>query len=531
MAERRIPADFLQDSQMKYLIVGQTPVLLARVDGQYYALGSVCPHYGGPLPEGTLHDGRITCPWHQATFAVQTGDLLDPPALDGLPKFEIRREAEEYLIIVPDAPPERRTMPMCGCNQLKDHRTFAVIGAGAAAATAVETLRQEGFEGRILMIGSEDRVPYDRPNCSKDYLSGKFKSADKWLPLRPTAFYEKYDIERLSARVVEMDVPSRRIVLDEGTTLTPDAVLIATGAVPRRLKVPGADLPGVFTLRSWDDCNAIIDALKDSKQAVVIGDGFIGMEAASSLAHRGLAVTVVAHGLVPFARAFGEAVGGMIREIHEENGTVFRFGRSVASITGSGRAQQVHLDDGSVLDADLVLVGIGSDLATAFIKGVHLSDDGSIDVDEHLAVSDGVYAAGDIARYPDPATGERIRIEHWRLAEQHGRAAARSMAAKPQLFKGVPFFWTEHFGFSLSYAGHAGEWDEFIVDGNIAKRDFVAFYANKGRVFAAATTHSERLGPFIELARSGRLPPASLLRTDGAGFLRRLLADDRRRGG
>lgn len=524
MAERRIPADFLQDNQMKYLIVGQSPVLLARVGSQYYALGPACPHYGGPLPEGTLHNGRITCPWHQAAFAVQTGDLLEPPALDALPKFDIRQDAEEYVIEVPDAPPDRRLMPMCGCNREKDHRTFAVIGAGAAAAAAVETLRQEGFEGWILMIGAEDRVPYDRPTCSKDYLAGKVKSADKWLPLRTAAFYEKYDIERWVARVVEMDVLSRRIILEDGKSLTPDAVLIATGAVPRRLKVPGAELDGVFTLRSWDDCNAIISATKDAKHAVVIGDGFIGMEAASSLIQRGLAVTVVAPGLVPFARPFGEAVGEMIKAIHVENGTAFRPGRSVAAITGSGRVQQVRLDDGSLLDADLVLIGIGSELATAFVKGIRLADDGSIEVDECLKVSEGVYASGDIARYPDSVTGEKIRIEHWRLAQQLGRAAARSMVVGLQPFRGVPFFWTRHFEFGLSYAGHAGKWDQVIVDGDIAKRDFMAFYVNNGRVLAAATSHSERLGPFIELGNLGRLPPASLLQTDGAGVLRQLLA-------
>ncbi|MBP1765140.1 MAG: FAD-dependent pyridine nucleotide-disulfide oxidoreductase [Firmicutes bacterium] len=525
MDEIRIPAGFLKDNKMKSLSVGQNSILLAKVEGQYYALGPVCPHYGGPLQEGTLHDGRIVCPWHQASFAVQTGDLLEPPALDGLPKYEIRQEGEEYVVNVPDMPEKTRTMSMCACNQTKDRRTFVVVGAGAAAAAAVETLRQESFAGRILMIGAEDRVPYDRPSCSKDYLAGKFKSADKYLPLRPVAFYEKYGIERLRARVTEFDVASRRILLDDGMDLTADAVLIATGAVPRRLTVPGADLPGVFTLRSWDDCNAIINALQGSKKAVVIGDGFIGMEAASSLAHRGLSVTVVERGSVPFVRVFGEEIGMMVKKIHEENGTVFRSGRSISAITGSDRAQQVHLDDGSILEVDLVLVGIGSHLSTDFIKGVQLVDDGSVNVDEHFRISDGVYAAGDIARYPNPVTGERIRIEHWCLAEKHGRAVALSMLSRPQLFNGVPFFWTEHFGFTLSYAGHADEWDEFIVDGDIVKRDFMAFYVNKGHVLAAATTHSERMGPFMELARLGRLPPASLLQKNGAEVLRLLLAD------
>ena len=504
----------LNDGQMMKVMAGERVVLLAKVDGQLYATGAVCPHYGGKLNEGLLHEARLMCPLHQATFDVRTGHVLEPPPLNGIPRFDVRVDGADVYVTVPDDAPERVSNPMAAFDPQADGRTFAVIGGGAGAAAAVEALRQEGYPGRIVMISPEDRWPYDRPNLSKDYLTGQAPAS--WLALRPARFYQEHGIERMHDRVTALEVKTRTIRLESGGSLTPDAVLVATGGTPRKLDVPGADLAGVFTLRSREDCDAILAALPEAKQAVVIGASFIGMETAASLRARGLAVTVISNTEVPFERTLGREVGGMLRQLHEENGVAFQVGRSVRRILGDGRAGGVELDDGSALLSDLVIVGIGVRPATDFVQGASLNPDGSLDVDEQFRVVgvEGVWATGDIARFPYPrgAGGERVRIEHWRVALQHGRAAAKSMAGRGEPFQGVPFFWTLQHGVSVKYAGYAREWDEAMITGDIQGRKFLGYYVKGNRLLAAVGTLSGHLLSFAELLRLDRLPAADTLR-------------------
>jgi nitrite reductase/ring-hydroxylating ferredoxin subunit len=237
MEERVASTSDLDDGQMTTVLVGGKKVLLARVDGSFYATAARCPHWGGPLPEGTLHAPRLLCPWHKATFDVRNGDLLEPPALDGIAAFRVRVDGDDVYVDRFEEPRRGRTMPMYACDPEQDPRVVAIIGAGAAAAAAAEALRQLFFIGRIVMIGPEEQWPYDRPNLSKDFLAGELEA--KWLPLRSPEFYEEHTIERVVGRVTGLDVSTRTLTLDDGTAMTPDAVLIASGARPRRLPVPG----------------------------------------------------------------------------------------------------------------------------------------------------------------------------------------------------------------------------------------------------------------------------------------------------
>jgi apoptosis-inducing factor 3 len=540
-------ADDVRDGELREVEVGGKKCLLLNCDGELRAFGARCTHYDGPLAKGLLHHGRLVCPWHQGTFDARTGDLLEPPPLSGLTRFDVRVESGDVYIERPDDAPRQRTMPMAGRTP-GDERTFVVVGGGAAGAAAVEGLRQHGFGGRIVLIVREGRRPYDRPNLSKDYLAGS-ATAD-WLPLRPASFYEKHAVELLEAEVTSLDATARRLELAGAPAMTPDAVLVCTGGTPRRLGVPGADLPGVFTLRSWSDCDAIIaaaqaaaggadegeaqgtergsgkgaDTSTGAARAVVVGASFIGMETAASLRRRGLEVTLVAPDTTPLATQLGPQVGAFLQARHEEHGVRFCLGRTVARFDGGDRLRAVQLDDGSRLTADVAVVGVGVEPATTFIANADLNDDRGLDVDEELRVNrHGVWAAGDIACYPEPHTGGRTRIEHWRLAEQLGRAAAASMAGKGAPFAGVPAFWTEQFGLRVASVGVGRDWDDSFAVGDVAAGDFTVFFTRGDKLVSAVGTRDLDLAAFAELMRTGRLPrPDDVRGRDEAGLARLL---------
>jgi len=400
-------------------------------------------------------------------------------------------------------------MPMTAPSDDPERTTVLILGAGAAGAAAVEALRQAGFSGRIMMVGAEDHPPYDRPNCSKDLLAGTMPAS--WMPMRSPKFYEKHGVERIVGQVAVADAGSRSLTLSDGTVLTGDSLLLAPGGVPRRLTAPGADQPGVFTLRTWDDCEAIVAALEGARTAVIAGSSFIGLEAAASLRHRGLDVTIVAPEAVPFTRLFGDDIGSMVRTLHEERGVTFRLGRVVAAVAGNGRVRAVTLDDGEDLPADVVVAGIGIVPATHFVRGLDLLPDGSIPVDERLRAAPGVWAAGDVATYPAAHLGEPVRIEHWRLALQHGRAAGFAMAGRGTPFTGVPFFWSQQYDVRLGFAGYGGRWDRLAIAGDVPGRDFVAYFCAGDHLQAACGTRDRQVAAFAELMRAGALPAAGRL--------------------
>jgi len=508
-------ASELKDGEMKQVAAGGTEILLARVNGNYHAVGATCTHYGAPLAEGALAGERIICPWHHACFNVVTGDLEEPPALDALPRYEVRVENENVIVRLPEGAADRRTPPMAEPDTAADARLFVILGGGAAGYAAAQTLRECGFKGRVQMVTREDRLPYDRPNLSKDYLQGHAEPG--WMPLRPDEFFDEHGIEVLRGRrVARVDAKAKTVSFEGGEQLAYDALLVATGGEPRTLPIAGSGLENVLTLRSFADSDAIIAAADGARRAVVEGPSFIGMEAAASLRERKLEVTVVAPDQTPFEKSLGAEIGALLRKIHEDNGVRFRLGAKVARINGDGKVEAVEIESGEggeKIEADLVVVGVGVKPATDFLAGVNLHKDGGVVVDEHLRAAADLWAAGDIAWFPSALTGERQRIEHWRTALQQGRVAARNMAGEDVAYNGVPFFWTRQFDAGLLYVGHATSWDEIIFQGEMPTQNFLAFYVKDGRVLAVAGMNRDREMAAVEgLMLAGRMPTPDQLR-------------------
>ncbi|HEX8557390.1 MAG TPA: FAD-dependent oxidoreductase, partial [Pyrinomonadaceae bacterium] len=497
--------------------------LLARVGGEFHAVGATCPHYGAPLAEGALCGARVVCPWHHACFDVTTGGLEEPPALDSLPRYEVRVERGRVLARVPCAAQDR-VPPRMSRRDPSDARLFVILGAGAAGYAAAQTLREDGFGGRVALLTREDRAPYDRPNLSKDYLQGHAEPG--WMPLRPDEFYKEHDIELLCGReATRVDAAARTITFESGETLAYDALLVATGGSPRRLNIPSSDLRNICLLRGFSDADSIIETARRSKRCVVVGASFIAMEAAASLRQLGLDVTVVAPSREPFESVLGLEVGALFRRVHEERGVKFRLGSVVYRFEGTSAVEAVTLEDGGRIEADMVVAGVGVYPATGFLEGVTLQEDGGVVVDAHMRAAEGLYAAGDIASFPDPRTGARARIEHWRTAQQQGRVAAHNMAGGQVAFDGVPFFWTRQFDTGLLYAGHAPRWDEIVYAGDVAAQDFLAFYVKGGRALAVAGVNRDRdMAALEELFRLNLLPEAKEL-ADVADFAALLRAE------
>lgn len=496
------------EGQMRQVTVGETDILLARIDGNFYAVGAHCSHYGAPLAKGILNGDRVICPWHNACFSVTTGNQLEPPGLDGLPQYKVRVEGDAIIVQIPESAQRSMTQH----QPEVDERTFVILGAGAAGSAAAETLRREGFQGRVVMVTRDRQLPYDRTMLSKTYLQGQADA--EAAQLRSADFYQQTDIEVLTGRAItDVDPSTQTLTFADDSILNYDAMLLATGGQARRLKIPGADLDRVLTLRQFADAEQIRDAAQPARQIVIIGSSFIGMEAAASLAQDDCSVTVVSRSSVPFEKILGQAVGQMFQQVHEAHGIQFLLEAQVERFEGDTQVDAVVLASGERLPADLVIVGIGVEPVTNYLKGLELNGDRSIPVNQCLQAVDNLYAAGDIAQFPNPRTGEQTRIEHWRLAAQHGRIAARNMLGHNVAFEGVPFFWTGQFDLKLRYVGHAEDWDEVIVQGSLAEREFLAFYVKSDLVLAVAGCGRDRdIAAITELMRLNQLPSAHEIR-------------------
>jgi NADPH-dependent 2,4-dienoyl-CoA reductase/sulfur reductase-like enzyme/nitrite reductase/ring-hydroxylating ferredoxin subunit len=485
---RGIGLDQLPDGGQLLGHNGGEAVLVVRRGEEIFAVGATCTHYGGPLAEGVVVGDTVRCPWHHACFSLRTGEALRAPALNPVSCYKVERQGDRIKVggKIEPSPPR----PVSGPDSV------VIVGAGAAGNAAAEMLRREGYQGAIQMIGSETEVPYDRPNLSKDYLAGS--APEEWIPLRPRDFYAEHRIDLLlGLKATAIDPAARTVTLSDGRSLSYGALLLATGAEPIRLPIPGADRPFVHVLRSLADSRAIVEGAKTAKRAVVIGASFIGLEAAASLRARGIKVTVVAPEDRPLVKILGPELGDFVRAFHEEHGVTFRLGRKPASIEEG----EVRLDDGSSLPTDLVVMGVGVrprvDLATA----AGLDVDNGVLVNERLETSaQGVFAAGDIARWPDPYSGERIRVEHWVVAERQGQAAARSILGRGESFDHAPFFWSQHYDVSISYVGHAVKWDSIEVSGSIPEKSAVVTYRAGNRIAAVATIFRDRESLEAEIA-------------------------------
>lgn len=469
--------DALAPGQMQSVDIEGQPVLLFRDDQTVCAVGGTCPHAGGLLVEGVRYGDRIVCPWHKATFSVRTGALLEPPAVDALPRHKARvRNGRVYVTLAAENPSRAMLVP--------DSRCFVIVGAGAAGAVAAQTLREADFGGRILMLDRENRVPYDRTVLSKYFLSGQ-PGAEK-SPLQAQSFYHDQQIERITATVTAIDATTRQISCANGQVFGYDAALLATGGVQKRPDLPGIELDNVFLLRSRADADALLAQAERSHRAAILGASFIGLEVAASLRERGLAVTVIGQEEVPLERQLGREVGRAFLNLHRKHGVEFRLLSKVAALEGDLAVQVVTLDSGERIPADLVVVGFGVTPATAYAARLARAEDGGLLVDASLRVAEGLYAAGDIAHFPHRGDSTSIRVEHWRVAQQHGRMAALNMLGHNLRCGAVPVFWTIQYRKRLDYAGYASEWDDVVVHGDLEKPDFLAYYVKDGQVAAAA---------------------------------------------
>ena len=497
---RGIPEGDLADGALLAGQVGEEAVLLARRGNEIFAIGATCTHYGGPLAEGLMVGETVRCPWHHACFSLRSGEALAAPALAPAACWRVERRDGRIFVREKADSPRRPAKPRAGAAA---SGAMVIIGGGAAGFAAAEMLRREGHEGGIVLVSADDAPPYDRPNLSKDYLAGT--APEDWIPLRPMEFYAENGIDlRLRRTATALDAPGRKVTLDDGAVLGFAKLLLATGAEPVRLKTPGAELPHVRTLRSLADSREIIARATKSRRAVIIGASFIGLEAAAALRRRGLEVHVVAPETRPMERVLGPVLGDFIRALHEEQGVVFHLGRTLAAI----EEQRVRLDDGAALDAELVVVGVGVRPRLELAEKAGLAIDRGVLVDEYLETSaPDVFAAGDIARWPDPYGGERLRIEHWVVAERQGQTVARNMLGRRERYGAVPFFWSQHYDVSIDYVGHAASWDQIDQDGDVAAHDAALRFRKGGRTLAVASIFRGQESLAAELAmEQGRSP-------------------------
>jgi NADPH-dependent 2,4-dienoyl-CoA reductase/sulfur reductase-like enzyme/nitrite reductase/ring-hydroxylating ferredoxin subunit len=464
-------------SGLRAVEVAGEKVLLVRRGDEVTAIAAMCPHAGAPLAEGVLHGNSVICPWHKAAFEAGSGKCLEPPAVDDLPSYKLDIIDGDIFLAEeqPELPPHARA---------PDDRCFAIIGAGGAGFSAAQELRRQDFAGQILLFDATGALPYDRTIQSKYVLSGA-EPGEK-TPLQDESFYDEAKIQRVTGTVDSLDALKKTILLSDGKTFSYSAALTATGGAVQKLPFPGAGLAGVFTLRSQDDAANIVAAAKHAKHAVIIGSGFIGMEAAAGLRERGLHVTVVGEDSAPFEKQLGAEIGRVYQRIHEERGVVFRLGAKIEALEGETAVTGVRLAGGDIIGADLVVAGLGVKPATHFLTGVELDEDGGLIVDAHLKSADGLYAAGDVAVFPQRGDGKHIRVEHWRVAEQHGRVAARAMLGQDVIYDAVPVFWTIQYMKRLDYIGHGSAEQDLVIRGELRDQKFIAYFLKDGIVKAAA---------------------------------------------
>ena len=476
------PVDGLPNGGMIQGKLGDEDVVLARQDDQFFAVGASCTHYHAPLAEGLIVGEELRCPLHHACFSLRTGIALCAPAFDAIPRWRVERVGDsvfvrEKLAALARYPEANVPKPPHSPSSV------VIVGGGAAGLAAADMLRCKGYDGPLTMISADDAAPYDRPNVSKDYLQGPIP--DEWMNLRLPDFYKEQRINLvLNSRVSSIDIQQKQIQLHDGKSYEFGALLLATGAEVIKLPIAGARDSDVFYVRTWSDAHALFKRIEIAKRVVVVGASFIGLEVAASLRSRGVAVHVVAIENAPFERTFGPEVGRFFRELHESHGVVFHLGKTVTRLNGN----EAILNDSTKLHTDFLVLGVGVRPSVTLAEQAGLKVDRGIVVNEYLETSaPGIFAAGDIARWPDPHSGQPIRVEHWVVAERQGQVAARNILGYRERYDAVPFFWTQQYDVALKYVGHAEKWDDIQIDGSLDAKDCVVGYKQGGKTLAVAT--------------------------------------------
>ncbi len=491
------------------MVLGQVDaedVILVRRGDEFFAVGASCTHYHGPLSDGLVVGDTLRCPWHHACFSLRTGEALRAPALDPISCWRVERVDDKAFVREKLAQPSAKaavvsqnSSPNSSPKSSSNISSRITLDLYAQAGMPNKRLAQSRLVRMVLnkgrntgltglnwtMISADDSPPYDRPNLSKDFLAGT--APDDWIPLRSSEYYSDRRIDLvLGSRVSSLDIQRRSVQLENGKTYEFEALLIATGAEPIRLEIEGATDSQIHYLRTFADSRAIVAKSASAKRVVVVGASFIGLEVAASLRARGMDVRVVAPESLPLERVMGPDVGLFLRGLHESHGVVFHLGSTVSRING----RSVTLSNGTIVDADFVVLGVGVRPSIALAERAGLAIDRGIAVNDYLETSvQGIFAAGDVARWPDPHSGERIRVEHWVVAERQGQVAAKNILGQREPFTAVPFFWSQHYDVAINYVGHAETWDAAEIEGqlDLNGRDCAVTYKQRGRTLAVAT--------------------------------------------
>jgi 3-phenylpropionate/trans-cinnamate dioxygenase ferredoxin reductase component len=384
-------------------------------------------------------------------------------------------------------------------------QTFVIVGASLAGAKAAETLREEGFDGRVVLVGSETERPYERPPLSKEYLRGE---ADGKPYVHDEGYYGGKDIDlRLGVTATNLDTAARTVTLDDGETLSYDKLLLTTGAEPRRLGLPGGDLDEVHYLRTVQDSDALHARLEQGGRLVVVGAGWIGSEVAASARQKGVEVTLLDPLAVPLERVLGPEVGGVYRDVHVEHGVQMLMGTGVDAFEGSGTVERVRTSDGRQLDCDFVVVGVGVQPRTQLAEAAGIAVDNGILVDEHLRTSaPDVFAAGDVANQQHPFYGRRVRVEHWANALNQAPGAAKSMLGATEAYDTLPYFFSDQYDLGMEYSGFSTDWDRVVFRGDPASREFIAFWLEDGRVAAGMNVNVWDVNEAVQAIIRSRKP-------------------------
>jgi NADPH-dependent 2,4-dienoyl-CoA reductase/sulfur reductase-like enzyme/nitrite reductase/ring-hydroxylating ferredoxin subunit len=471
----------LDDNEMNEIDFGNNQkILLIKQKGKFYATGANCAHYGVPLIGSTLGEGRLRCQWHGACYNIATGDIEDFPGLDGIPCYQVdvdekgnvKIRAKKSLL------DKQKVTKRLAKYDTKNNQTFVIIGGGPSSQTCAETLRQNGFTGKVIIISKEAHLPYDRSKISRN-LGSKIED----IQLRSQSFYDDNHIKALlSTEATALDSTAKSVKLSNGTELKYDKVFIATGTRARRLKIPGVHLKNIFTLRSINDANEINSKLTSKSHLVILGSSFIALEAASYCLNKVAKITIVGIATLPLIETFGEQIGQRVLELLKAKNINVIMESEIKGFVGINQEHQlsaVRLSSGEFLKADVCIIAVGSKFNTKFLNssGILLNRNGSIDTNEHMQTNiEDIFVGGDLAHSPiHYNNGEREIICHYSVAQNHGRVAALNMLGIKTKVKTLPYFYTPLFGNCITYVGYKTP-NSIFLHGNMDEFKFTAFY-------------------------------------------------------